>query len=693
MRRSSVCLHIVFPGGTLRRQEAAGRKSGDFAAVFREAGVKDDEFKPRLGKIGSRGSRAWQRFANQLRAAINRAGGKSWRGSHFTGSREGRGGAAAALLKSRDRYAAFRQRRVVIKARVVKLAGKGVDGARAHLRYLQRDGVTRQGEPGQLYGADKDRVDGKAFINGADGDRHQFRFIVAAEDGFEYDDLKPLTRRLMAQMEEDLGTKLDWVAVDHFNTGHPHTHIIVRGKDDRGENLVIAPDYISSGLRERAAELVSLDLGPRTDREIEQRLRHEMEQERFTSIDRQLLRMRDDDGLVSAASGDAFRQTLHQGRLRKLERMDLAAEIGSGRWRLDDELEATLRRLGERGDIIKTMHRALASKGLARSAADCLVYDAGQNAKPVVGRIVARGLSDEINDRHYLIVDGVDGKSHYIDIGKGEATEPMPDGCIVRVMPRSTEPRQVDRSIVGIAAANGGRYNVDIHLRQDPSATERFAETHVRRLEAIRRAAGGLERQPDGTWIIAPDHLDRVAEYERDRAKAEPVLVDKVSSLPLEKQVSFDGATWLDRELVSDKLEGSRNSGFGRELREAQARRRQWLIAQGLAHEEQDRIVYRANMISILRQRELNRVAGQLSDELGLSYFEAKPGDRLEGKMLRSIELASGKYAVIEKSREFTLVPWRPVLDRHVGKEVSGIMSGEGISWTIGRQRSGPSVS
>ncbi|RUW53359.1 DUF3363 domain-containing protein [Mesorhizobium sp. M1A.F.Ca.ET.072.01.1.1] len=655
--------------------------------------MRDDEFRPKLGKIGSRGSKAGKRFAGQLRAAINRAGGRSPLGRHFTGSRTGRGGAAAVLLKSRDRYAAFRQRRVVVKARVVKLAGKGSDGARAHLRYLQRDGVTRQGEPGELYGTYSDRVDGKDFIDRAEGDRHQFRFIVAAEDGIEYEELKPLTRRLMAQMEEDLGTRLDWVAVDHFNTGHPHTHIIVRGKDDGGENLVIAREYISSGLRERASELVSLDLGPRTDLEIEQRLRQEMEQERFTSIDRQLLRMRGDDGLVSLSDRDVFRQTLHQGRLRKLERMGLAAEIGSGRWRLDDELEVTLRRLGERGDIIKTMHRELTSKGLVRSAADCVVYDAGQNAEPVVGRVVARALADEIDDRHYLIVDGIDGKSHYIDIGKGEATEPTPDGSIVRVTPRNTERRQVDLTIAGIAAANGGRYSVDIHLKHDPSATERFAETHVRRLEAIRRVTGRVERQPDGTWIIAPDHLDRVADYERQRTRVEPVVVEKLSPLPLERQVGFDGATWLDGELISAAAQTLRNSGFGREILEAQAARRQWLIAQGLAHEQQDRIVYRAGMISILRQRELNRVASQLSDELGLPYVETRSGDRIEGVLRRSVELGSGKYAVIEKSREFTLVPWRPVIDRHVGKEVSGIMSGEGISWTIGRQKGGPGVS
>ncbi|BCG97254.1 MULTISPECIES: relaxase/mobilization nuclease RlxS [unclassified Mesorhizobium] len=656
--------------------------------------MQDDEFRPKLGKIGSRGSKAGKRYAGQVKAAINRAGGRLQRGGRFTGSRTGRGGAAAALLKSRDRYAAFRQRRVMVKARIVKLAGKGADGARAHLRYIQRDGVTREGEPGKLYGPGRDRIDSKAFVDRADSDRHQFRFIVAPEDSIEYDDLKPLTRRLMAQMEEDLGTRLDWVAVDHFNTGHPHTHIIVRGKDDRGENLVIAREYISSGIRERAAEVVSLDLGPRTDREIEQRLRQEMEQERFTSIDRQLLRMRDEDRLVSTDGRDAFRQALHQGRLRKLERMGLAEEVDPVRWRLDDELEATLRRTGERGDIIKTMHRELTGKGLARSAAGYLVHDRREEpSTPVVGRLVARGLADEINDRHYLIVDGVDGKSHWIDIGKGELTEPTPDGCIVRVTSRDTKPRQVDRTIADIATAHGGRYSVDMHLKHDAFATESFAETHIRRLEAIRRSTGGVEREPNGTWIIAPDHLDRVAEYERLRARVEPVIVEKLSSMPLERQVSFEGATWLDRNLVAERPEPLRNSGFGHEVREAHARRRQWLIAQGLAHEEQDRVVYRANMISILRQRELNRVAGQLSDQLGLSYAEAQPGERIEGTLRRSVELASGKYAVIEKSREFTLVPWRPVLDRYIGKEVSGVARGEAISWTLGRQRSGHGVS
>jgi hypothetical protein len=447
-------------------------------------------------------------------------------------------------------------------------------------------------------------------------------------------------------------------------------------------------------MRERAAEIVRLDLGPRSDYEIEDRLRDEVNQERFTSIDRNLLREQDGEGLVRATNNDAFQQSLRAGRLQKLKRLGLAEEATPGQWLLASELEPTLRRMGERGDIIKTMHRDLAEKGLFRAAADCAIYDLSDaEAQPIVGRLVRRGLSDEINDRHYLIVDGVDGRTHYVEIGKGEATDSIPDGGIVRIISKHAEPRAVDRTIAEIAAANGGRYSVDIHLQHDPNASAEFAETHVRRLEAMRRLVGEVERVPDGTWIIALDHLERAAAYERRQAKDAPVVVQTLSALPLDRQVGADGATWLDRELVADTSMPLRDGGFGREVRDALARRRQWLVEQDLAREEQDRTIYRANMLGILRRRDLTRVAAQLSGELGLDYAEVRPGSRVEGVYRRSLDLASGRYALIEKSREFTLVPWRAVLERSLGKQVSGIARGETISWTISRQRSGPSVS
>ena len=656
----------------------------------------DDEIEPRLGKPRSTPIRRSRSYMSQVLKAANLAGGIKAAGGRrgaFHGNRSGVGVGVGRVLASRDRFAAFRQRRVMVKSRIVRLnRARGMDAARAHLRYIQREGVTREGAPGQLYSAEQDKADGRSFLDRQTGDRHQFRFIVSPEDGQNYDDLRVLTRRLMTQMEQDLGTSLDWVAVDHFNTGHPHTHVIVRGKDERGHDLVIAREYLTVGMRERAAELVSLDLGPRSDLEIADRLQNEIGQERLTAIDRRLLRGMDPDRVVEANDRDPFQQGLRAGRLQTLGRLGLAEEVAPGSWRLADGMDETLRRMGERGDIIRTMQRAFTEHGLERAAADYAIVDP-VSMTPIVGRVVERGLSDEMNDRHYLIVDATDGRSHYVDIGKGDVTEAIPTGAVVKIEARSTAARMVDRAVAEVAAAHGGRYSLDIHLRHDPNASQSFAETHVRRLEAMRKAMGDLEREADGTWTIAADHLERAAAFEAQRAKAAPVVVNILSSLPLDRQIGSDGATWLDRQLVGAETDQFRDAGFGRDVRDALERRRQWLMAEGLAQEEQGRVIFRASLLETLRRRELSRVAGQISDELGLRYAEARSGERIEGIHRRSVELASGRFALIEKSREFTLVPWRPVLERHVGKKVSGIMRGDSINWTIGRQRGGPSIS
>jgi len=657
----------------------------------------DDDFKPRLGRMRAKGSKQGRKFLSKVLAAANLARGGTAgnsRRSRFDGSRIGRGSGVGRVLGSRDRYAAFRARRVIIKSRIVKLAGKGFGAARAHMRYVERDGTTRDGGRGQLYGAEADKVDGKAWLDQAHGDRHQFRFIVSPEDGAEYDDLKDLTRRLMARMEEDLGTKLDWVAVDHFNTGHPHTHIILRGKDDRGKDLIIAREYITQGVRERAAELIDLDLGPRTTDAIQDKLRGEVDQERLTSVDRTLLRDADAGRLVSSGAADAFDQTVRMGRLRKLERLGLATQMGASTWHLSSDLADTLKRMGERGDIIRTMQRAFTTRGSAPALADQAIYDpVAADARSLVGRVIERGLSDELNDRHYLLVEATDGRTHYVEIGKGENVEPHATGAIVRIEPVTVGVREADRTIAAVAAGNGGRYDVDAHLRHDPAATEAFAETHVRRLEAMRRLTGGVTREADGTWIIAPDHLDRAAAYEVARAMDRPVAVETLSPHPLEKLIGADAATWLDRELVAADPAPLRDAGFGHDAREAQARRRQWLVAQGFAEESGDRTAYPAGMIEALRRRELLRLGAQLSRELGIPFSETEPGGRVAGVYRRPVDTLSGRYALVEKSREFTLVPWRPVLDRHLDKSVAGILRGDGVSWTIGRGRSGPQIS
>ena len=588
-------------------------------------------------------------------------------------------------------HAGSRNRRVAIKARLVKLGAKGVSASRAHLRYIQRDSATPEGAPRGLYSADRDVADGAAFVVRSSGDRHQFRFIVSPEDGDQYPDLKPFVRRLMSQMEEDLGTKLDWVAADHRDTCHPHSHIMLRGKDDRAENLIIAREYIAHGFRERASAIVSLDLGPRTDLEIEERLRHDVGQERLTAIDRQLVRAMDADRMVSSADRDPLQQSLRAGRLKTLEQLGLAEQRGGGRWQLGDGLEDTLRRMGERGDIIRTLQRELSARLPDRAVADQVIEDSSE-MQPVVGRVVARGLADELHDRQYLIVDGVDGRSHYIDIGKGDAVEPLPEDAIIRVVGSPRGVREVDRTIAAVAAANDRRYTIDAHLRFDPRASEAFAETHVRRLEAMRRVMRSVEREPDGRWTIASDHLERAAAFEARLAADRPVTVEILSSASLARLRVMNAATWLDRDLTDAQPLPMRDGGFGREVRSAQMVRQAWLIERELAEQVGGRIAYRPEMLASLQQRELLTVAKRISDELGKPFEEAWQGDRIDGVFRRRVDLVSGRFALIEKSREFSLVPWRPMLERHVGKRVSGVLRGKGVSWSIGRGRSGPSV-
>ena len=398
-----------------------------------------DGFTPKLGRIGWKNGTRLDHYINKVMHAAQAAGhvGNGGR-KGFSGAHIGRGGAFGTLAGA-GLYPGG-QRRAIVKARITKLRRGDLGAARAHLRYIQRDGVTPEGEAGQLYSRDTDEANGIEFLDRCEDDRHQFRLIVSADDGAELSDLKPFIRDLMTRAEADLGTKLDWVAVDHFNTGHPHTHIVIRGKDDRGEDLVIARDYMSHGFRMRARELVTIELGPEIESDMTLNLAREVETERFTRLDRSLLRHADRGFLVVSTMPptDHHNHAAHMGRLRKLEDLGLAEERQKGVWEIPGDADTRLKALGSRGDIIKTMHRSLRETGVDRPAGSFVVFDTSNPNARVAGRVAGLGLKDEINDRHYLVIDGLDGKVHYADVGH-LSPEFVPErGMIITVENRSS---------------------------------------------------------------------------------------------------------------------------------------------------------------------------------------------------------------------------------------------------------------
>ena len=308
---------------------------------------------------------------------------------------------------------------------------------RAHIGYLQRDGVTRDGSQGKLFDAAGDEADGRAFAERSKDDRHHFRFIVSPDDAGELQNLRTFTRELMDQAARDLGTRLDWVAIDHWNTEHPHVHILVRGRADDGKDLVISRDYISTGFRARAGDLVTRELGPRSELETRQGLEAETTAERWTRLDRVLAREAwAADGVIDLrpnrdAAPDPLRE-FRIGRMRTLERLGLVEPAGSARWVLASDAEQRLRELGERSDIIKRLHNSLTKDGATR-APSSWALQGESHGEPVIGRLIARGLDDELRGAAFAVVDGIDGRVHHLKLPEIEAAGDGPIGGIVEL--------------------------------------------------------------------------------------------------------------------------------------------------------------------------------------------------------------------------------------------------------------------
>lgn len=658
------------------------------------------DFEIRPGRIRSdgrqavgRGQRLSRLVAKPARTVSRSSGNGPTRRSGSPGrcSRIGRGQDAANAMRFRGGGAGYR--RVVIKTRMAALK-LGSQAAGAHLRYLVRDGVTRDGEPAKLYDRDGEDVDGAAFTARGAGDRRQFRFIVAPEDGADLSDMRAFTRDLMGQMERDLGTKLDWVAVDHFNTGHPHSHVVVRGKDEFGQDLIIAQDYLTHGLRHRAQELATLELGLQTEQEIAHKREAQITAERFTDIDRGLVADMTSDRTIDMrpAAGQVRADhdaTLRQGRLRALERMDLAEPVSSGVWRLSEDLETTLRGLGARGDIIRAMSQAVSRRGREANPEAFVIDAAGEPSTPKVGRVIDKRLTDELGDRVGLVVDGIDGRVRHVEVD-GDTAADIRIGAIVETGTRPAS-RPADRTIA--ALAEDGVYRPSDHsgrllsgeMKLPPGANaDDLVEAHVRRLEALRRA-GVVERWSEDAWSIPKDFAARAEAFEQGRRSQVRLL----SAFDLESQIRSDGATWLDRRLVGGQALEAAPLGFGAEVERALDRRREALLRQGHATRGVDggwRV--KPDLLAKLERKEISRRGEAMSKDRGLLFRVPEPGEAVRGKLVDSVQMASGKFAVIEGHMDFALVPWRPVMERYRGQEIAGTVEmGGNISWQLGRGR------
>lgn len=603
-------------------------------------------------------------------------------------SQAGRGGHAAAQFAARSG-----RQRVAVKARVVRArpGGQSAGSLRAHLRYIRGRGEGAEGADGQnIVFNGSGEVRGEDVLDFAErvaDDRHHFRFIISPE-GAERLDLKAFTQELVAHMEQDLGTRLEWVAGEHHDTDNPHVHLMIRGKDERGGDLVINREYISYGMRAQAMEVATRHLGPRLAEEIERSYQLELTANRLTALD---LRLASDaanrvDGLVTPLLGQggslaAERQQVQTlARLQHLESLGLAQERRAGVWQVDPDLVARLRRLGSRNDIVKLVHERM--RGEEHTLSPVIFSKESPPTGPVTGRVVDRGVADELYDRRYLLVDGRDGQAYYVPLSE-YSERPGHEaavGSIVTIAPAAKQlARAADRNLAQFAARHEGVYDPVLHTAE---TTERrrlpegvspadYVESHVKRAKALA-SRGLIEALPDGRFRIPADLSERVARVVAPGRDSGAVLkIERHSLQDLDAQVGANGVTWLDRELARgadpDATPRVGATRFERDVQRSLKARAATLRSMGLVEDSPGR--RRTQFLDQLYEREIAEAAQRLRGQYGeLGRLEA--GSRVRGKAVAIEQLPSGPHVVIVNADRFALVPAQGSLANQVGKTV-----------------------
>lgn len=305
------------------------------------------------------------------------------------------------------------RQRVIVKALVSRHAGPQPGTALAkHVVYLGRSGAGVEGARPTFFDRSDDGVNARARTRGWTDDRHHFRFIISPEHGDRIRDLRGYVREVMARVSADLGEPgLDWIGTCHFDTDQPHGHVLVRGKRADGRDLVIPREYIGYGFRARAQEHAQELLGDLSRVDAERRIWRETEADRFTGFDRRLLAAADGAGLVPDGVGgnDAW-AALTRGRLKHLERLGLATRVEAA-YRLDSELEARLRTMQVRQDVIRTLNQRRLEG--ARDLREL-------GAEPIRGVVVQSGSHDELGAQPYAVVRDTSGVEHYARLGFGK---------------------------------------------------------------------------------------------------------------------------------------------------------------------------------------------------------------------------------------------------------------------------------
>jgi type IV secretory pathway VirD2 relaxase len=377
--------------------------------------AKDEEWRFRLRPRKPAARRERATWASAYKIIMHHA--------RATSSRLGR---SAGRISGANRTGPYSQRCAVR----VTYSKNGTSGQwRAHGRYVARESATHDGRaeaPGFDRNAESIDIAKRLESWQKASDERLWKVIVSPEFG-DRADLKRLTRELLARMEGDLRTPLQWVAVAHYNTEHPHVHVALRGIDAEGHALRLSRDYIRQGIRSAAEDLCTRQLGYRTEFDAATAQRREVHEHRYTSLDRVIKRdtvwpesvastfftvVRDPNQNRGNPTTRLMRQHTTE-RLIALEGMGLAERADQNLWRVRGNFEDVLRAMQRSAD----RQKMLAAHGVPMSdeRLPLVVFDL-RSLTTLDGRILVHGEEETGRKagRSYLMLEGTDGRVHYV---------------------------------------------------------------------------------------------------------------------------------------------------------------------------------------------------------------------------------------------------------------------------------------
>jgi type IV secretory pathway VirD2 relaxase len=625
----------------------------------------NSEFTPRMGRI--RNQDVHDNPLATSRATVRTASAPSLRAKPLAPGTiryfgRGKGAAAAARLWSHT-YG----RRVFIKFHIARSGPQRHAAFARYLSYIKRDGTDRDGSRSPMYSQSDEEIGVRDFNARARNDPHQFRIIASPEDSKEIKDLTGFTRKLMAQAGNDLGTRLDWVAVNHFDTEQPHIHIVLRGKDLCHDDLYIDGKYITEGLRYRAERIVANSLGPKRWRDITALQLRDVSRNAFTSIDRDFEEALSNGALKltqPVTRSERILENVHAKRLKHLQMLGLAKQLSPDTWRLETGWAESLKSLRRHEYIERARGNTFATH---RSDMEMrLPSDILRAGETITGRIVAILPSDELSSRMNLLIDGVEGRLRRVILPEGRIEDLPGIGGVLSVSATANPVADIDQSILGIARQNGGLFSTHLLRSQGRDLSPINEVEFRRRLEALKRAGLATPARADD-WIISDDF---------ELVETGPKLSIKVRSwLPVSQLAERRAFTWLD-ETDPRQFAGIKR-GYGAHVRQALTARKVWLEQQGLARPRP----------GLLDHQELQEALSGMAASRNKTIVDDAGASVFQGVYSGHLDLARRRFAIMENTRQIMAIPYTSGRASWQGRHMEVRRSGKSLEWSLGRSR------